>query len=86
MVAIFFFFSFPETMSLFRAVVHVATELTFNFHVGLVCSLSPEQEGPGGVGRVCVCMCVYETLGRLKLVTHMPYFQKHTARFMSAIL
>ena len=27
------------------------------FHVGLVCSLSPEQEGPGGVG-VCVCVCV----------------------------
>ena len=28
------------------------------FHVGLVCSLSPEQEGPGGVG-VCVCVCVF---------------------------
>lgn len=59
--------------SLFRAVVHVATWLTFNFHVGLVCSLSPEQEGPGGVG-VCVFLCVCETVGRLKLVTHIPYF------------
>lgn len=24
------------------------------FHAGLVCSLSPEQEGPEGV---CVCLC-----------------------------
>lgn len=28
------------------------------FHVGLICSRSPEQEGPGGVG-VCVTEAVY---------------------------
>lgn len=43
------------------------------FHVGLVCSLSPEQEGPGGVG-ACVCTC--EAVGRLKQDTHMSYFFK----------
>lgn len=59
----------------FRAVVHVAPRLTFNFHVGLVCSLSPEQEGPGGVG-VCVCMCLCVCVSvrvKLKPVTRMQH-------------
>lgn len=61
----------------------VAPWLTFNFHVGLVCSLTPEQEGPGGVG-VCVCVfacvsvcarvCVCEPFGKLKLVSYMLCF------------
>lgn len=63
--------------------VHVAPWLTFNFHVGLVCSLTPEQEGPGGVVvcacvrvrlHVSLCVCVCEPFGKLKLVSCMLYF------------
>lgn len=58
--------------------MHVAPWLTFNFHVGLVCSLTPEQEGPGGVGLcVCVWVCVCEPFGRLKLVSYMLCFEQN---------
>lgn len=68
----------------FMAVVHKAVTWAnvSYFHVGLVCSLSPEQEGPEGVGvfvSVCFCLCVsvHETIGKLKRDTHVPYFLRN---------